>query len=89
MKQIRLTINGQAVSGQAGQTLLQVANQHAIAIPTLCNFPGLAPAGSCRVCIVEIAGYPRPLPACATPARTGDGGQHLCGADPECTPDDR
>jgi bidirectional [NiFe] hydrogenase diaphorase subunit len=71
MKQIRLTINGQAVSGQAGQTLLQVANQHAIAIPTLCNFPGLAPAGSCRVCIVEIAGYPRPLPACATPAEQG------------------
>jgi len=66
MKRISLTINGQRVSGHAGQTLLQVAQRHGIAIPTLCNHPGLAPAGACRVCIVEVEGYPRPLPACAT-----------------------
>ena len=71
MKRIRLTINGQIVSGQTGQTLLQVAQRHQITIPTLCNFSGLAPAGACRVCIVEVAGYPRPLPACATEAEQG------------------
>jgi bidirectional [NiFe] hydrogenase diaphorase subunit len=71
MKRISLRINGQSVSGKAGQTLLQVARHHAIAIPTLCNFPGLSPAGACRVCIVEVAGYPRPLPSCATPAEQG------------------
>jgi bidirectional [NiFe] hydrogenase diaphorase subunit len=71
MKRISLTINGRTVPGHAGQTLLQVARQHAIAIPTLCHFPGLAPIGACRVCIVEVAGYPRPLPACATPAEQG------------------
>jgi bidirectional [NiFe] hydrogenase diaphorase subunit len=71
MKRISLSINGHVVSGRAGQTLLQVARQHAIAIPTLCNFPGLSPIGACRVCIVEVAGYPRPLPACATPAEQG------------------
>jgi bidirectional [NiFe] hydrogenase diaphorase subunit len=71
MKRISLDINGQTVSGRAGQTILQVARQHGIAIPTLCNFPGLAPAGACRVCIVEVAGYPRPVPACATPAEQG------------------
>jgi bidirectional [NiFe] hydrogenase diaphorase subunit len=71
MKQRRLTINGFAVTGKAGQTILQVAQQHGIIIPTLCNFPGLAPAASCRVCIVEVAGYPRPVPACATVAEQG------------------
>jgi bidirectional [NiFe] hydrogenase diaphorase subunit len=71
MKRISLTINGQVVSGQAGQTLLQVAQHHAIAIPTLCHFPGLSPIGACRVCIVEVDGIPRPVPACATPAEQG------------------
>ncbi|MDA8428835.1 MAG: bidirectional hydrogenase complex protein HoxU [Geobacteraceae bacterium] len=71
MKRIQLTINGQAVTGLAGQTLLQVAQQHQITIPTLCNFAGLSPLGACRVCIVEVAGYPRPLPACATAAEQG------------------
>jgi bidirectional [NiFe] hydrogenase diaphorase subunit len=71
MKRISLTINGHAVSGQAGQTLLQVARKHGVAIPTLCNFPGLSALGACRVCIVEVAGYPRPVPACATTAEQG------------------
>ena len=71
MKRISLTIDGQRVSGHAGQTLLQAAQQQGIAIPTLCNLPGLAAAGACRVCIVEVEGYPRPLPACATPAEEG------------------
>lgn len=71
MKRITLTINGTSVSGRAGQTILQLARQHGIAIPTLCNLPGLAPAGACRVCIVEVAGYPRPLPACASAAEQG------------------
>jgi bidirectional [NiFe] hydrogenase diaphorase subunit len=71
MKRISLTINNQVVSGHTGQTLLQVARQYEITIPTLCNFPGLAPIGACRICIVEVAGYPRPLPACATAAEEG------------------
>lgn len=71
MKRISLTINGRAVSGYTGQTLLQVAQRHAIAIPTLCNFTGLEAIGACRICIVEVAGYQRPLPACATPAEDG------------------
>jgi bidirectional [NiFe] hydrogenase diaphorase subunit len=71
MKLISLTINDQLVTGTAGETLLQVAHNHGIAIPTLCNFPGLAALGACRVCIVQVAGYPRPLPACATRAEPG------------------
>jgi bidirectional [NiFe] hydrogenase diaphorase subunit len=71
VKRINLTINGRALCGRAGQTLLHVARRHGIDIPTLCNFPGLAPLGACRVCIVEVSGYPRPVPACATQAEEG------------------
>ena len=71
MKRISLTINGRVVSGRTGQTLLQVAQQHGIVIPTLCNYPGLGAIGACRICIVEVTGHQRPLPACATPAQTG------------------
>lgn len=71
MKRITLTINGDVVSGRVGQTLLQVAEHHGIAIPTLCHFSGVASIGACRVCIVEVTGYPRPVPACATPAEQG------------------
>ena len=71
MKPIDLTINGTSVAGRPGQTLLQVAHRHGVEIPTLCNYSGLAPIGACRVCIVEVAGYPRPLPACITLAEQG------------------
>jgi bidirectional [NiFe] hydrogenase diaphorase subunit len=71
MKRISLTINGHHVSGRKGESLLQVAQRHGITIPTLCNFPGIVPAGACRICIVEVARYPRPVPACATPIEQG------------------
>lgn len=71
MKRISLIINGRPVAGKTGDTLLQVARKHEIAIPTLCNFSGLLPAGACRVCLVEVAGYARPVPACATAAEQG------------------
>jgi bidirectional [NiFe] hydrogenase diaphorase subunit len=71
MKRISLTIDGHSVSGKTGETLLQVAHRHGITIPTLCNYPGVAPAGACRICIVEIAGYSRPVPSCATAAEQG------------------
>jgi bidirectional [NiFe] hydrogenase diaphorase subunit len=71
MKRISLSINGRDVTGRMGETLLEVAQNHEVFIPTLCNFPGLASLGACRVCIVEVEGYPRPLPACATAAEQG------------------
>jgi bidirectional [NiFe] hydrogenase diaphorase subunit len=71
MKRIHLSINGRDITGRMGETLLEVAHDHEVFIPTLCNFPGLASLGACRVCIVEVEGYPRPLPACATAAEQG------------------
>ncbi|TLN26701.1 bidirectional hydrogenase complex protein HoxU [bacterium] len=59
-----LTIDGRQVSGTAGETVLEVARQNGVDIPTLCNLDGLTPTGQCRLCMVEIKGNPRLLPAC-------------------------
>ncbi|MCE1252694.1 MAG: bidirectional hydrogenase complex protein HoxU [Anaerolineae bacterium] len=66
-----LKINDIHVSGVEGQTILNVAREHDIEIPTLCNLEGLSPSGSCRLCMVEIKGSPRLLPACVTPIEEG------------------
>ena len=66
---ITLTIDNRPVSGRAGETILQVAADHGIRIPTLCHLEGLSGLGSCRLCLVEVAGGGKPLPACVTPIR--------------------
>jgi len=63
---LTLTINGHQVSGLASETILQVARDNDFPIPTLCNLEGLSPHGSCRLCMVEIAGTAKPQPACVT-----------------------
>ena len=56
MNAVQLSIDGRAVSAQAGQTLLEVAQAHGIEVPHLCHQAGLEPAGNCRVCMVEVQG---------------------------------
>ena len=66
---LTLTIDNRPVSGRAGETILQVAADHGIRIPTLCHLEGLSGLGSCRLCLVEVAGNGKLLPACVTPIR--------------------
>ena len=35
--------------------------EHGIEIPNLCNDPRLRPTGSCRLCVVEVAGQRNPV----------------------------
>jgi predicted molibdopterin-dependent oxidoreductase YjgC len=64
----KLTLDGNAVEFAPGDTVLQVAEREGVHIPTLCHDPRLKPAGACRTCLVEIDGWRRLVPACATPA---------------------
>ena len=70
---IKLTIDGQEVETEEGQTLLEAAKLLGIQIPTLCYHRAIPPAGACRICVVEITGGGRPglVPACAYPAQEG------------------
>lgn len=71
MSVITLQMNGETVSGRAGQSLLEVARDNGIDIPTLCHQEELKPWGGCRLCLVEVEGQGRPQAACLTPAREG------------------
>jgi bidirectional [NiFe] hydrogenase diaphorase subunit len=64
-------IDGELVTAIEGQTILDVARENGKHIPTLCYLKGLSPVGACRVCMVELAGTERLLPACTTPVQDG------------------
>ncbi|NIQ09765.1 MAG: 2Fe-2S iron-sulfur cluster binding domain-containing protein, partial [Gammaproteobacteria bacterium] len=51
-----LTIDGKRVGARGDQTILQVARENGIEIPTLCYLEGLRPNGGCRLCMVEVEG---------------------------------
>jgi predicted molibdopterin-dependent oxidoreductase YjgC len=68
---VNLTINGQKIKAQSGQTILQAARQAGIHIPVLCDHPALPPEGACRICLVEIERQRSLQPACTFPATEG------------------
>lgn len=61
-----LIIDGKDVSARSGQTILEVARENGIEIPTLCHLDGLTDVGACRLCVVEIKGSNKLQPACVT-----------------------
>src|SRR5579871_4918833 len=66
-----LIIDGEEVSALRGQTILEVARENGINIPTLCHLDGLTDVGACRLCLVEIKGSNKLLPACVTRVQEG------------------
>ena len=66
-----LTINDQEISAAEGQTLLEAARDAGIYIPTLCHLDGLTDVGACRLCLVEIVGSNKLMPACTTRVQEG------------------
>ncbi len=71
MESITLTINGSQVSGREGMTILEVARENGIDIPTLCYHERLAPIGACRLCVVEVEGVRTLVASCHTPITPG------------------
>ncbi|HEX4086937.1 MAG TPA: bidirectional hydrogenase complex protein HoxU [Chthoniobacteraceae bacterium] len=66
-----LTIDGKPLSADESETILQAAADAGVRIPTLCHLEGLGDIGACRLCIVEIAGSNKLLPACVTKVAEG------------------
>ena len=66
MNKLRLNINGKEVTGIAGQTILEVARENDIFIPTLCYDERTRIYGSCGICMTEVEGNPKLCKACAT-----------------------
>ena len=66
---LEMTIDGQTVGFEEGQTVLEVARAHGIYIPSLCYHRKTGPAARCRICLVEVEGTRGYQTACNTPAR--------------------
>ena len=66
MEKFKLNINGKEVKGLPGQTILEVARENDIFIPTLCYDERTKIYGSCGICMCEVEGNPKLCKACAT-----------------------
>ena len=72
MKTISLVIDNQKVSAPEGEVLLWVALENGFYIPHVCALKERAfPFAGCRLCFVEIEGYPEPVTACTEAVREG------------------
>jgi len=65
----KFKIDGKEIIAKKGQTILEAAKENGVFIPTLCNFTGVKPKGSCRICSVKI--NERFMTSCTTPAAAG------------------
>ncbi len=65
-EKVNIILNGEIISGNKGETVLELARRQNILIPTLCNDPRLEPYTSCYLCVVEIEGMRGLQPSCST-----------------------
>jgi len=70
-KTINFIIDGQNVTAQKGETILQAARRHDIYIPTMCYISKTSPCASCRICSVEVEGVEGYILSCNTPPTEG------------------
>jgi formate dehydrogenase alpha subunit len=71
LQSITITLDGREVSGYPGTTILELAKESGIDIPTLCHAPQLTSIGACRVCLVEDERNGALLASCVTPISSG------------------
>lgn len=69
----KIQLDGESYEAQPGETIADVARRNGLGerIPTLCHEPGLPPYTSCYVCVVEVQGMNKLMPACSTPVSDG------------------
>lgn len=68
---INLKINGIRITAESGTTILTAARANNIHIPTLCYLKDVFADSLCRICVVEVTGSNKLMPACSTPVREG------------------
>lgn len=71
-KTVNLTIDGKKITAPAGEKILWAALENGVYIPHLCAMHDeTSPFAACRLCFVEVEGYPRPVTACTEPVAEG------------------
>ena len=70
-KKITVTINGKTCHSTFGKTILQIARENDIYIPTMCYLTKVLPIGSCRMCMVKVDGVDGFILSCQEKATDG------------------
>jgi predicted molibdopterin-dependent oxidoreductase YjgC len=68
---VNVTIDGKEISANPGQTILEVATNNGIFIPTLCHYQNTTNVGACRVCLVEVENARSLVASCCMPINPG------------------
>ncbi|MDH4054716.1 MAG: NADH-quinone oxidoreductase subunit NuoG [Gammaproteobacteria bacterium] len=68
---VNLEVDGKPVTGRKGQMLIEVTDSVGAYVPRFCYHEKLSIAANCRMCLIDIVGAPKPIPACAQPITEG------------------
>ncbi len=68
---LNIEIDGKPLQVEHGSTIIDAADGLGIAIPRFCYHKKLSVAANCRMCLVQVEKFAKPLPACATPVAEG------------------
>ena len=68
---LHIEIDGKPVEVDHGTTIIDAADKLGIPIPRFCYHKKLSVAANCRMCLVQVEKFNKPLPACATPVADG------------------
>ncbi|MDR0786545.1 MAG: (2Fe-2S)-binding protein [Gemmatimonadota bacterium] len=69
---VHCTVNGMAVEVPKGTRMIDAAAHVGSDVPHYCYHPGLSAPAQCRLCLVEVEGSPKLLPACVTVVQEGN-----------------
>ena len=62
----KVTINGTEIEVDNGTSILRAAAEAGHDVPHFCYHPALSSPANCRMCLVEVEGWPKLQPACYT-----------------------
>lgn len=70
-KRVKFKLNGTELEADEGRLVIDAAKDAGVEIPHYCYHPALGNPGNCRMCVVEVAGAPKPMVSCRTGVREG------------------
>ena len=68
---VNIEVDGKSVKARRGQMVIEVTDNISAYVPRFCYHGKLSIAANCRMCLVDIEGAPKPIPACAQPINEG------------------
>ena len=68
---VNIEVDGKPVEARPGQMVIEATDNIGAYVPRFCYHEKLSVAANCRMCLVDIEGAPKPIPACAQPVNEG------------------